>query len=162
MRWGNVLHTFGRTRTLAALVLLPLLFGAASCHSYRYFDIHVRFDPATFDSPRAFRVKTCRVTVSGADSGSAIIPDGKCPNRTNTGDSLDAGVFEFSSFAESGMVSFRVQVFENIGEKPECILGEGTVSVPVGATTSMADLSIKSTGQPGCPNGPGPTNPDGG
>jgi len=151
-----------RGRSLLTLAL-PLLFAGAGCHEFKYFDIHARFDGASgFDSERAFRVKTCRVTVSGADSGSFIIPDGKCPNRIPGGDALDAGVFEFSSFAESGTMNFRVQAFENIGERPECLLGDGSVSVPVAGTTAMQDLLIKSMNQPGCPNGPGPITPDGG
>lgn len=147
--------------------LFGLLFGllfaslaATGCHTYKYFDVNVTLDPNTFSSNEAFRIHTCHVFVSGQDNTSFYISK-RCPPPSNDADPYNIGTFEFSSFAESGSNTFRMTVFENLGEKPQCLLGEGMVTVEVtGAMTLPADLKVMRTAG-GCPNGPGPISPDG-
>jgi len=145
-----------------ARVGLPLALGlaAAGCNSFKYFDIHVMFDPATFSSTSVRTISVCKMTTSGADSKSFII-DKNCPPTSNT-DPLDMGIFEYSSFADSGTITFKFEGFQDSGEKPECLIGTGMQSVQVsGETTIKADLTVAKTGM-GCSLVTPPTGADAG
>jgi hypothetical protein len=144
----RALRKTARKTALAGLVLAT--FGAAGCNSYKYFDIHVRFDSATYDVVSAGRVNSVAITVSGADSSTFNLPTGDCPNRKPASDLLDCGVFEFSTFADSGNLVFTGRAYEGNNQTEMCKSGEGSVMVPVSAeTTIMRDLNIPKTG-PGC------------
>jgi hypothetical protein len=128
---------------------------AAGCNDFKYFDIHVMFSGSFGTAVK--EVSVCRVTVSGADSKTFRILD-NCPPAVG----YDVGKFEFSSFADSGTMNFKVDTYTGLGEKPECINGSGTVAVPVsGGTTLMADLTINKTGA-GCSTVTPVTGADGG
>jgi hypothetical protein len=148
-----------------ACLALPLVFGlaAAGCHTYKYYDLHVTFDPTGmgtmpgFTKASAFTVQVCRVTVSGADSAQFNLPHGdvlgasnadqRCPNLSPTGDPLDAGLFEFSTFADSGSLKFTLDAFQMLSETDNCKIGTGSVSLPVsGMITTMGNLPIQYTG----------------
>jgi hypothetical protein len=134
---------------LALALALPLLAGAG-CNTFKYFDIHVTFDPATFNTSSAAEVSVCRVTVSGADSASFRLSDTSCPSHNNVAP-LEVGVFEYSSFADSGIMNFKLETFVGQVEKADCKSGEGTVAVPVtAATTIKADLKVVKTASPPC------------
>jgi hypothetical protein len=144
-----------------AVVALPavLATGAAGCHTYKYFDMHVALDPATFDVVSAYTIMLCQVTVSGADSDRFTLDAAGahknatgCPNLTGKGDALDAGSFEFSSFADSGTMKFTVDVFNGPGTQ-NCIFGTGESDVKVtSAVTIAGSVSVAKTGT-GCATG---------
>jgi hypothetical protein len=141
MRMTRALTGLAKLTALA----LPLLLGAG-CNTFKYFDIHVSFDPLTLDSTQSKLVSVCKVTVSGADSTNFTLKDTVCPNH-GTVAPLEVGVFEYSSFADSGTMNFKLEAFTGLGEKPECILGTGTAAVAItSATTLTGDLVIKKTG----------------
>lgn len=123
------------TRKLTCLgILAAALLGGAGCSEYKYFDIHVTFDPTMYDISTTQQVRDCRVTVSGPASSVFTLPEGNCPNRHTTvdnSDPLDAGTFEFSSFATSGTMTFKVETFAGVGLQANCKSGEGSVAVPV-------------------------------
>jgi hypothetical protein len=150
----------GMKRALASLVLL--LAAAAGCKDYKYFDMKVSFDAATgFDSVSIFRVQRCRVTISGADSDTFLLPAGRCPNMVDKTNPFDAGAFEFSSFATGGTMTFTVDAYTDSNETMACKTGEGVTAVPVNSMmTIMSSVLIKMVG-PGC-SGAGPVSPDGG
>ena len=134
-----------------ALVALPVALGlgASGCHTYKYYDMHVTFDSASFTRSTAFSVFVCQVTVSGADSAEFDLPhqnsDQRCPNMIPTApDPLDAGTFEFSTFADSGNLTFTLDAFQNSARTPDCLIGIGTATLPVTSEiTTKSDLVIK-------------------
>jgi hypothetical protein len=148
-------------RGLGAVATFALFLGASGCHTFKYFDIHVTFDPGSgFDDASVKSINDCRVLVTGADSDSFIL--GKCPNRGSI-NPLDVGNFEFSSFAETGTMNFEVKTFIGLADKPACQVGDGKVAIPVtAATTITGDLMIaKLPSDPACPSGVTPAG-DGG
>jgi hypothetical protein len=145
---------------------LPLLlFGLAGigCHTYKYVDMTVAFDPLTFmNTNDVFKIKSCRVTVSGADSAVARLDQAKCPNHTGTGDSFSGGVFEFSTFAESGNLTFHLEGFQGDGELPNCKVGDGTATVALSTMMTLQGTLKVAKVSDGCQNGGNPLPADGG
>jgi hypothetical protein len=138
--------------TLLKLGLAATALLGAGCNEYKYFDIHVAFDPAMYDSRDTGLVTLCQVTVSGAASGKFTLPPGLCPNRVG-GAATDAGTFEFSTFADSGTVTFQVDTYTGAGLQPDCITGTGMTPVAVaGPSTIKAEVVIKKTGKAACTN----------
>ena len=131
---------------LAALAL-PLLLGAAGCHTYKYVDGSVSFNQAVDDSD-ILAVQRCIIVVSGADSDTFLLKN--CPNP-NEPDPHVGPTFEFSTFAESGTLHFELQGYQGLTNKPECLLLDGKLDVPVtGATTIMAPPIDVTKFGPGC------------
>jgi hypothetical protein len=149
-------------RILPAFALASFLVVlGAGCNSYRYYDIHATFDSTAFTRADAFSVMVCRVTVSGADSAVFRLPMGQCPNMIVGNDPLDAGRFEFSTFASSGNLTFTLETFQPSGEMPQCKNGLGMLTLPVTSlVTTTGDLKIMKTGM-SCV-GAGGTQVDGG
>jgi len=138
---------FGGAR--GALAALVLLVGASGCHTFKYFDVSVSFDQGIDDGTLG-SISRCRVLVTGAESASFVLA--RCPNRATNGDPHDVGVFEYSSFAESGTLNFELRAYTGLNETPACLLAEGTVAIPVTtATTIMGSLAAKQMGT-GCAN----------
>ena len=145
----------------ASLLAILLGTGMSGCNSYRYYDIHVTFDSTAFTRADAFSVHECKVVVSGADSSEFLLPMGQCPNMIVGNDPLDAGMFEFSTFASSGSLTFTLEAFQGLGELPACMSGKGMTTLPVGSlVTTPGDLKIMKTGMT-CV-GAGGTQVDGG
>jgi hypothetical protein len=136
----------GARGVLAALVLLV---GASGCHTFKYFDVNVSFDQGIDDGTLG-SISRCRILVTGAESASFVLE--RCPNRATNGDPHDVGVFEYSSFAESGTLNFELRAYTGLNETPACLLAEGTAAISVTtATTIMGTLSAMQMGT-GCPN----------
>jgi len=141
-----------RSRGMLAAAALAIVcaLGGAGCNTYKYYNIHVTFDNAgsmPFTTASAFSVQSCVVNVSGADSSQFRLPQGRCPNMTPGGNVLDPGVFEFSTFADSGNLTFTIDAFQDVTETAACKIGHGTVTLPVSATiTTAGDLKIVNTG----------------
>jgi hypothetical protein len=157
MRFSLATKAGTNAGTMAVLAMVVL--AGAGCNTFKYFDIHVTFDPATFNTSTVREIAVCRVTVSGADSASFRMMN--CPGHSNTAP-LEVGLFEYSSFADSGMMTFKLETIIGAVEKAACKSGEGNVAVPVaGPVTIMADMKIiKTASPPGC-NSTTPIN-DGG
>ena len=116
-----------RARIQAALVAVSALvaLGSAGCKDYTYFDVHVQFDPATF-SGRVGSVQACHLFVTGAETNDYGIANNtrNCP-PANAG--LDMGIFEYSSLADSGQLTFTMKVYKGMVESAACLFGEGSV-----------------------------------
>ena len=141
-----------RARAHAALFAVSALvaLGSGGCKDYTYFDVHVRFDPTTF-SGQVGRVQSCHLFVTGAESNDYDISDNtrNCP-PPNAG--LDMGIFEYSSLADSGQLTFTMKVFKSTVESDACLFGEGSVPAPLPAplTTNPLNLTVVQMGM-GCP-----------
>jgi hypothetical protein len=139
-----------KTASRALAVALPLLFGASGCHEYKYVNVPVSFDQATFDDSELGLIHTCKVTVSGADSTTFYLQN--CPDRSMA-DPHDVGTFEYSTFADSGTLKFELRAYTGLNQTDACQIGLGTVSVPVsGLTTINGSPLIVAQSGPGCAN----------
>jgi hypothetical protein len=123
---------------LAGLALL------AGCNTYKYFEIHVTFDPATLDSSQTGYISSCWVTVSGADSAQFRLKGNVCPPPASSVAPLDVGTFEYSSFADSGSLTFKLEAFTGVGMQQNCKLAEGTKTVAVTSLTTITDMLLVS------------------
>ena len=101
-----------------ALAALVLLVGAGGCHTFKYFDVNVSFDQGIDDGTLG-SISRCRILVTGAESSSFVLE--RCPNRATDGDPHDVGVFEYSSFAESGTLNFELRAYTGLNETPACL-----------------------------------------
>ena len=94
-------------RLLLALVLAAASLGAAGCSEYHYYDIDVTFDTSAGQFAGINEVSTIQVmvmSVSGADSADFQI--GPNANGLPLVTGADLGVFEYSTFADSGTLTF--------------------------------------------------------
>ena len=134
-------------RSMMRSLCLALIAAAAAvssgCHTYKYFDITAQLDNS-WSTTSAFTINICNVDVTGADHDSFVLPSTeKCPNRNPTMDFHDLGAFEFSTFADSGEMTFTLTVFQGTQKTMTCEIGKGTVSIPVSsATTISGTLSV--------------------
>jgi len=118
--------------------------------------MQIMFDSVTFTPQDAFRVDRCHVTVSGADSGDfnmvhLDMDRDTCANHTTVGSALMGGKFEWSTFADSGTLTFKLDAYEKANVDPNCLLGTGTASIKLtAAMTLMGDLPVMKTAN-GCP-----------
>jgi hypothetical protein len=141
-------------RRLARLLPLLALVAAAGCNEYHYYDINVKFNLGSGSdqfSPGGNEVGTlqvCIMTVSGADSDS--IRMGPFANGLPVPSTGQLGIVEFSTFADSGNLTFTVACYDDSTTVPDCKAGEGSTTVAAStATTINADLTVNKTG-PGC------------
>jgi hypothetical protein len=146
----------------AVLMALPVVLGASGCHTFKYVDMKVQFDYALDDST-ILTIQRCRIIVSGADSDNFILNN--CPNHVaadpHVGDPNTGYSFEFSTFADSGTLNFDFKGYQGLRDLPECLIAEGTQSVPVTSlTTLMGSISVLKGSGAGC-SGVSPTT-DGG
>jgi hypothetical protein len=125
----------------AALLSLLVLAGAAGCSQYHYYDLNVSLD-TNFQQIEVSGIQTCKLTVSGADSFSGLITTDKTHPGVCQFTGHNLGVVEFSSLSDSGTLNFKFDVFDDANASPNCVTGEGTLSVPVGATTVMENLTV--------------------
>ena len=136
---------------LGAVAMFTLLLGASGCHTFKYFDIAVSFDPA-MDSADIRTISRCRILVSGADSDNFIMD--KCPNHV-AADPHGGYAFEYSSFADSGTLNFEFQGFVGLRDTAACQIADGKVPVTVsGLMTIPSALLVTKNAQydPTCGN----------
>ncbi len=131
------LFRFLRTMPLLAVVLGGL---AGGCNTYHYYDIDVTFMTPVTEN-QASVMKLCLVEVSGAASETLTFPgiDSQkqvCPPTTNF---PDLGTFEYSTFADSGPITFT---FNGYYDVPPSSGNQCTSS----ATTLTASDEITQTG----------------
>jgi len=154
MRLARFWRRLGRLSLLSAVAVLMGL-GGAGCHSYHYYDVQVTFDSAStpaFTRSVVTTIVVCQVTISGADATEFDLPhnnspDQRCPNLSPTANSLDGGMFEYSTFTDSGMLTFTLDAYQDFTRTADCHVGAGSVSVPAtSAITTTAEIKVKNTG----------------
>jgi hypothetical protein len=125
-----------------------LLAGASGCNTYKYFEIHLSFDPMSLQSDQSSAISQCWITVSGADSAKFRLRPDKCPPKVNATAPLDVGTFEFSTFADSGSLTFKFDGYLGVGMESRCILATGTKMVPVSGLTTITDSLVAAAANP--------------
>jgi len=136
----------------ALRVLLPVLAlaAAAGCNEYHYYDLTVSFAQGAstggFGPNEAGMIQVCVFSVSGEDSGSFRIG----PNRQNLplqNGATTLGIVEFSTFADSGTLNFKIEAYKSSVTVPACKVGEGTKSIMATAASTVTDtLVVNKTG----------------
>jgi hypothetical protein len=128
---------------LFALLLGLAAFGAVGCKDFTYFDIDVALD-SSFNGTYG-QIQTCHMSVSGVEAHDYVINDNRasCPP---TG--LSLGTYEYSSLADSGQLTFTMKVYRKVTEKPECLMGTGSVSasLPAPMVTNMVMMTVMGSG----------------
>ena len=131
----------------ALRVLLPVLAlaAAAGCNDFHYYDLNVTFNGATasggFAANEPARIQVCVFSVSGEDSGSFRIG----PNRQNLplqNGSTTLGIVEFSTFADSGTLNFKMECYDDSSTVPACKVGEGTKSIMATSASTVTDSLV--------------------
>jgi|KBSMisStandDraft_5_1062788.scaffolds.fasta_scaffold1764757_1 hypothetical protein len=135
--------------------LMPILGLAAAavtagCSEFHYYDITVTFNqnPSTggYAANETTRIQVAVFSVSGADSGSFRIGPNTQGLPLSPGFS-NLGVVEFSTFADSGTLNFKVEAYDSNVTTADCKVGEGTMSLPAsGSTTNMGTLTVNKAG----------------
>lgn len=141
-------------RRLARLLPLLALVTAAGCNEYHYYDINVKFnlDPASGGfSPVGNEVGTiqvCIMNVSGADSDS--IRMGPFAQGLPVPSNGQFGIVEFSTFADSGQLTFTMSCYDDTTTTDACKTGEGTKTLSVSSATTVMDELIVNKVAAGC------------
>jgi hypothetical protein len=126
-------------RLLLGAVLLAAV-GSSGCNTYSYFDVRVKLDDS-FSPPRRGTIHSCHLFVTGAANGDFTL------DRCSPPDSNDVGHFDYSTFSESGMVTFTLKLFQGVGERPDQQVGTGTTTLNISSgTTVTGDLTVMYTG----------------
>jgi hypothetical protein len=138
-----------------ALLTASLVMG---CNTYHYFDIDVEFGPVNEED--ASLLQLCTLTVSGADSHSGDFPSsvvGLAPNEPSTCPPSGSwtgtmGTFEYSTFADSGSLTFTVNGYKNLQANSGnlCTSGDTTVSATSQITTP-GKITMGSFDSTNCP-----------
>jgi len=128
-----------------ALGLLALAAGA--CSSYSYYDLDLKWGTG-FDFTKISTINACHLVVSGAANDDITLDPKKCATAT-TG---DMGKVEYSTFADSGNITFTLNAFAFPPSNPNCKLGEGS-------TTLAAAKAVRMTGTVTATASPPPATP---
>jgi hypothetical protein len=130
-----------------AFVLAVASLGAAGCNDYHYYDIDVTFDTSSGQFAGINEISTIqvmRMLVGGADNADFQIGPNANGLPLVTGAHL--GVFEFSTFADSGQLMFTAMAFDDATSNPACLTGQGTKTVEASSmTTNPVMLTVMKT-----------------
>ena len=141
-------------RALFACLLALASLGGGGCSEYHYYDVEVTFNTNTasggFPLVELGLIQICRVNVTGADSDQFYImndenraPERFCPPANGNSPRSRMGIFEYSSHADSGELTFTMDVWDDITESDGCHhVGSGSVTVPVTGTTTTEGISL--------------------
>jgi hypothetical protein len=134
-------------RVLLAMVLASASLGAVGCSEFHYYDIDVTFDTSSGQFAGINEISTIqvmRMLVGGADNADFQIGPNANGLPLVTGAHL--GVFEFSTFADSGQLTFTAMAFDDATSNPACLTGQGMKTVEASSTiTNTVMLTVNKT-----------------
>jgi hypothetical protein len=129
------------------LALLPLVVSVQACNTYSYFDVDMKLGTG-FDVVAIGRIFSCHMFVTGAATDDFTLDYVTCHN-INPG-TRDIGKIQYSTFADSGSLTFTLRLFEKM-ESDACQIGVGATTLAVDKSKTVAgDLTAPYT-PPGCP-----------
>jgi hypothetical protein len=115
--------------SLLALVLLAV--GAAACSSYSYYDLDLKWGTG-FDPMKIGSIHDCHLLVTGAATDDIPLDPVRC-----TMSGTDLGEIEYSTFADSGSITFTLNAYQYPYGQPNCKLGEGSTTLEAGKGVRM-------------------------
>jgi hypothetical protein len=133
------------TKTQRLLAAVALLVLGAGCNSFHYFDITVVFGSIGIEE--AGGIKACFMSVSGADTDNVEVPmttSGGAPVCPIANNWPTLGMFEYSTFTDSGNLTFTLDAYNTTNLDPTkiCITGSTTVAASSAIThTGMITLA---------------------
>src|SRR5262249_51182098 len=124
---GGALMRAARFLSLRIVALAAV--AAAGCNEVHYWGIDVTFNKDTassgFAAGEVERIQVCVMRVSGADSASLRIG----PNMNGLPMApgfAHLGIVEFSTFADSGQLTFTMDCYDDVATVDPCKVGSGT------------------------------------
>jgi hypothetical protein len=94
-----------------------------------------------WSTPLRAMIHSCHVFVTGADTTDRTL------NRCSPPASNDVGMFEYSTFTDSGTLNFKLKAFEGATESNQ--IGEGTTSVNISSgNTAVGTITVMYIGPP--------------
>jgi hypothetical protein len=133
-------------RFLRAVPLLAVVLGglASGCDTYHYYDIDVMFmTPVT--ETQVSVMQLCLIDVSGAASDEVVLP---CPPQKFP----DMGTFEYSTFADSGSITFTFNGFADTPKSSnnQCA-SNGTTLTASDQITQTSTITVNAFNTTNCP-----------
>jgi hypothetical protein len=97
------------------------------------------------------QIEVCHMFVTGAATDDFQLSDQGVLCKTTNPATLDMGMFEYSTFADSGSLTFTLKLFEYPESNAACQIGVGstTVTIPGSGTRTTGTLTVPFMG-PGC------------
>jgi hypothetical protein len=132
---------------LFALVLLAL--GAGACSSYSYYDLDLKWGTG-FDFTKISTIVDCHLLVSGAANDDITLQSAALTQQTkvcSTATAGDLGTVEYSTFADSGNITFTLTAFAFPAANPNCKLGEGSITLAAAKGVRMTG-TVTATASP--------------
>jgi hypothetical protein len=124
-----------------------LLAGGVGCKTYHYYDMDVTYG-SSFNVVASGNVQLALANVSddsqNLDIPMSVLAGNKFP---------DLGAFEYSTFTDSGTITFTVRAYNGSNATDACLYGEGTKAMAAsGEVTQTGTITVERTSGAGCPN----------
>lgn len=139
------------TRVRGLLALAGLLLAGAGCNTYHYFDVQVSFGALGVEE--AGGIKACQVVVTGADTYDIELPPTTqgakmvCPIGDNY---PDLGTFEYSTFTDSGNLTFTLNAFNTTQLNTNNICISGSTTLPASSAITHTGMITLTQGSQSC------------
>ena len=132
------------------ILTLALALATQACSTYSYYDLDLQVGTGFETSATTGLVTNCHLFVSGADNTDFELFDRVCPINAST---HEIKKIQYSSFADSGSLTFTLRLFELGFEADGCEIGHGAITIPVVSGKTVPLMVLKANHQdPGtCP-----------
>jgi hypothetical protein len=133
-------------RFLRAMPLLALVLGGltSGCNTYHYYDIDVKF-MTPFTSTQASVMKLCLVDVTGGASDTVQL-------ECQPANFPDMGTFEYSTFVDSGSLTFTFNAFYDAPPSSSSQCTSGSTTVPATEQiTATGTITVTDFNATNCP-----------
>ena len=106
---------------------MPLTLAAQACSNYSYVDLDIKLGSG-FNTVTINQIEVCHMFVTGAATDDFSARTRGCA-RPPARPRVDMGMFEYSTFADSGNLTFTLKLFEYPESNAACEIGVGSTTV---------------------------------
>jgi hypothetical protein len=128
-----------------ALLLLPLAFATQACNTYSYLDVDLTVGTGFETSTTTGLITNCHVFVTGAAKDDFALEVADC--RADPG-TKEIKKLQYSTFADSGTLTFQLRLFEKGFQSDGCEIGNGMQSVTIDPGKTSALTVVKADYHP--------------
>ena len=116
-------------RQALGLLLLPAALVTQACNTYSYLDVDLQVGAGFETSTTTGLITNCHVFVTGAakDDFALEVADCRVPDPSTH----EIKRIQYSTFADSGTVTFQLRLFEKGFQSDGCEIGNGMQSVTI-------------------------------